>query len=94
MKQTFQVLCTVSVSHKFESLHAHVELDGEVEIHPGDEVCVLGPPINPPYGEEWVERRRVSIKRASWIERAWTRFVGYFECVELLEVSFSDRRQL
>ncbi|MEO1794556.1 MAG: hypothetical protein AAFU50_08140, partial [Pseudomonadota bacterium] len=45
------VTCRVEVSHTFESLHAHVELDGDIAIEPGDEVIVHGAPIEVPYGE-------------------------------------------
>lgn len=90
----FDVGCTVEVSHRFESLHAHVDLDGDVEVGPGDRVLVHGEPINPPYGEVVVERRWATVTRATWLERIWTRFTGSFDCVELLDVSFSDRRKL
>ena len=39
------VPCTVEVSHRFESLHAHVRFNDGSVIHPGDEVQVQGPPI-------------------------------------------------
>ncbi len=35
--------CTVEVSHKFESLHAHVRFDNGAVVYPGDEVLVQGP---------------------------------------------------
>ena len=92
--RTFDVFCTVRVSHTFENLSAHVELEGEVEIEPGDQVLVHGAPINPPYGEVQVERRRATVTRASWLERLWTRLTGDLECLSLLDVSFSDRRTL
>ena len=93
-KRTLVVPCTVEVSHTFESLHAHVTLDGEVPIHPGDHVLVHGHPINPPYGETHTERREATVTRATWIERAWTKIIGNTQCLELLDVSFSDRRVL
>jgi hypothetical protein len=91
--RAFDVDCTVSVSHCFEDLSAHVELDG-VELEPGDKVHVHGAEICPPFGERVVERRRATVTRASWLERAWTRLTGDLACLELLEVSFSDRRTL
>ena len=36
------VMCTVHVVNTFESLAAHVELDGDVKVRPGDEVLVHG----------------------------------------------------
>ncbi|OYX17826.1 MAG: hypothetical protein B7Z04_13840 [Rhodobacterales bacterium 32-66-9] len=32
------VPCTVEVSHRFESLHAHVRFDNGAVVYPGDEV--------------------------------------------------------
>lgn len=89
---TLEVSCLVTVSHTFEDLSAHVELDGDVRVLPGDKVLVHGEPINPPYGEVRVERRTATLTRASWLERAWLRATGDLDCLSLLEVSFSDRR--
>ena len=91
IRKTIETDCTVEVSHTFESLHAHVVLDGDVPIHPGDEVTVHGAPINPPYGAVTTERRRVTVKRATAVERWWTRATGDLEFMELCEFSFSER---
>lgn len=93
-ERSFEVFCTVRVSHTFEDLSAHVELDGEVEIQPGDRVQVHGAVLNPPYGQVKVERRLATVTRATWIERTWTRLTSELHCLSLLEVSFSDRRTL
>ncbi len=93
-KRKFKVGCTVEVSHTFESLHAHVHLDGDVAIYPGDQVLVHGSPIHPPYGQCQSERRTATVTRATVLERWWTQLVGNAECLELLDVSFSDRRIL
>jgi hypothetical protein len=92
--RSFDVACTVRVSHTFEDLSAHVELEGDVPIEPGDRVLVHGAAINPPYGEIQVERRQATITRATWLERTWTRLTGDLDCLSLLDVSFSDRRDL
>lgn len=92
--RAFDVLCTVYVSHTFENLSAHVELDGNIAIAPGDRVLVHGAAINPPYGETRVERRRATITRATWLERLWARISGEVQSFSLLDVSFSDRRIL
>lgn len=94
MNRSFDVFCTVRVSHTFENLSAHVELEGDVQIQPGDQILVHGAEINPPYGEVQVERRAATVTRASWLERIWTRFTGDLDCLSLLEISFSDRRTL
>ncbi|WP_425083079.1 hypothetical protein [Ruegeria profundi] len=82
--------CTVEVSHKFESLHAHVRFDNGAVIYPGDEVQVKGPEIMAPFGEIVVEQREATIIRASLLERLWTRLTGDFEVMELCEFSFSE----
>ena len=82
--------CTVEVSHKFESLHAHVRFDNGAVIFPGDEVQVKGPEIMAPFGEIVIEQREATIIRASLLERLWTRLTGDFEVMELCEFSFSE----
>ncbi|MFN3576432.1 MAG: hypothetical protein ACK4TJ_05565 [Tabrizicola sp.] len=84
------VPCTVEVSHRFESLHAHVRFDNGAVVNPGDEVLVHGAPIMAAYGEVIVERRTATITRASAIERLWTRMTGDFGFMELCEFSFSE----
>lgn len=86
--------CTVEISHKFESLHAHVRFNNGAVVHPGDEVQVQGPEIMAPFGEIVTEDRTAVITRASWIERLWTRWTGDFEVMELCEFSFSEEVRL
>lgn len=93
-RETFDVGCTVDVQNTFESLHAYVELDGEVPIYPGDEVIVHGSPVEVPYGEHYRFRRQATVRRAGWIERTWTRMTGDLEFMELCEFSFSERATL
>jgi hypothetical protein len=93
-RQTFEAPCTVEIEHSPESLHAHVELDGDIEVEPGDQVLVHDAPTDVPYGETIVVRRTATIVRAGLFERAWTRLSGNFELTELYDVSFSDRRKL
>ncbi len=92
--RSFETACTVRVSHTFESLYAHVDLDGNIPIHPGDQVLVHGAAINPPFGEIQVERRVATVTRAGLLERAWTRLTGDLDCLSLLDVSFTDRSTL
>ena len=86
--------CTVEVSHRFESLHAHVRFDNGAIVHPGDEVLVHGAPVVAAYGEVVVEQRVATITRANALERAWTRLTGDFEFMELCEFSFSEELAL
>ena len=85
-----QAPCTVEISHKFESLHAHLRLDNGAVIYPGDEVEVHGGEIMAPFGEIVIESRTATITRASAVERLWTRLTGDLEVMELCEFSFSD----
>lgn len=80
------------VSNTCHELSAAVELDGDLELGPGDSVRVHGDPINARFGETLVERRSATVVRASWLSRMWTRYTGDLGCLELLEVSFTDRR--
>ena len=82
--------CTVEISHKFESLHAHVRFNNGAVVWPGDTVEVQGPEIMAPYGEIVTEDRTAVITRASAVERLWTRLTGDFEFMELCEFSFSE----
>ena len=82
--------CTVEISHKFESLHAHVRFNNGAVVYPGDEVQVQGPEIMAPFGEIVREDREAIITRASGLERLWTRLTGDFEVMELCEFSFSE----
>jgi hypothetical protein len=91
-KVSEHVMCTVNVVNTFEQLSAHVVLDGDVKIQPGDEVLVHGSEIRVPYGETHSERREATIKRAGWVERKWTELTGDMEYMELLEFSFSEEK--
>lgn len=82
--------CTIEISHKFESLHAHVRFNDGTQINPGDEVQVHGPEIMAPFGEIVREDREATIIRASKLEQLWTRLTGDTEIMELCEFSFSE----
>ncbi len=82
--------CTVTVSHRFEELSAHVRFDNGTVVHPGDSVLVEGPEIMAPYGELIEEQRTAVITRASRLEQIWTRATGDLEFMELCEFSFSE----
>jgi hypothetical protein len=93
-RKTLDVGCTITIENTFESLHAHVELDGNIAVEPGDEVQVQGDPVVVPYGEKRVLRRTATVSRAGMIERAWTRATGDLEFMELCEFSFSSGSKL
>lgn len=91
--RTFEVPCTVEVEHSAESLHAHVQLAGDIELRPGDEVLVHGDPVVVPFGERRVFERRATVVRAGWPERQWIKFLSYLDLTELYEVGFSAGRK-
>ena len=86
-----QIACTVEVEHSNESLEAHVALDGNPDIGPGDRVRVHGDAIRLAFGEKISVRRAATWTRAGLLLRAWTRFAGHFGMAELYEVSFTGR---
>ena len=88
----FDVGCTIDIEQTHESLHAHVSLDGDIAIHPGDEVTIHGAPIKVMFGDRINLRRTATVVRAGPLKRAMTRIAGYLELTELYEVSFSDGR--
>jgi hypothetical protein len=90
----FETPCTIEVEQSHDWFHAHVELDGPVEIAAGDRVHVHGEPIRVAFGERLVERRHATVERAGRLMRAWTRLAARFELTELYEVSFTPRRTL
>lgn len=83
--------CLIEINHSPESFGAHVHLDGDPEIAPGDRVCVYGEPIDVVPGLDMQVRRRARIERATALGRAWTRMRGQFEIAELFEVSFTTQ---
>ncbi|MBC7675592.1 MAG: hypothetical protein H7173_05955 [Rhodoferax sp.] len=93
-KTAEEVPCTVEVSHRFESLHAHVRFNNGAVVYPGDEVLVHGKPVLAAYGELVIEDRTATITRASRLERLWTRMTGDLGFMELCEFSFSDEVKL
>ena len=93
-RRSIETPCTIDIEHTNEAFHAHVVLDGDVMIGPGDRVRVHGEPVRIAFGETRSERRRATIVRAGWARRLWTRLTARFLLTELYEVSFTPRRAL
>jgi len=91
---SFDVPCTLDIEHTAESLHAHVELEGGVQIEPGDKVKVHGEAIDVPFGERRTFRRTATVTRAGWTDRLWIRLTSRLELTELYDVSFTSGRKL
>ena len=90
--ETFETPCTITVEQSSEHFHAHVELDGDIAMEPGDKVRVHGAPIQIPFGTRRVFERRATVTRASPLPRTLTRIAAYFDLSELYEVSFHAGR--
>ena len=90
--EQFDTPCRIEIEQSSEHFHAHVELDGHIEIQPGDRVRVHGDPVMVAFGECAVFHRNATVQRAGALRRAWTRFAGHFEMAELYEVSFTPGR--
>ena len=93
-RRSFETDCTVRVENTFESLEAHIELDGNPDLRPGDKVKVHGDPVVVPYGQHLELRRRATVTRANAIERALARLRGDLDVFEMFEVSFTSGRTL
>jgi hypothetical protein len=94
IREKFDVPCTIEIENTFESLHAYVDLEGNISINPGDEVLVHGEPVRVPYGEKLTLRRLATVTRATAVERLWTKLIARLELTELYEVSFSSGSRL
>ena len=90
----FDTPCTIEVEHTDMHLHAHVELEGNIAINPGDTVRVHGAPIRVLFGEKMTEQRTATVSRANFIERAWMRIKGDFDLTEMYEITFSSGARL
>jgi len=93
-RSSFETPCTIEIEHTSDNFHAHVELDGEVRMEPGDRVLVHGAPIHVPFGERRVLRRSATVARASAFGRWWTKLSAALLLTELYEVSFTPRSRL
>ena len=88
------VPCEIEIERTWESLHAHVHYQREVDIAEGDEIQVLGEKIHVPFGERLRLQRTARIRHAGPLTRLWTRITAFAELMELSEFSFSSRRKL
>ena len=89
-----EVGCTITVEQTNEFFHAHLDLEEDLDIGPGDRVRVLGAPIQIAFGEKTTFRRTATVRKAGTLRRAWTRLLAQFELAELFDLSFTPRRAL
>ncbi|MBO6527097.1 hypothetical protein [Erythrobacter sp.] len=88
-RTSFDTPCHIAIEQSDEHFHAHVELEGDVAIYPGDSVHVHGAPIQIAFGERASFDRMATVTRAGPLTRAWTKIAAYFDFAELYEVSFN-----
>lgn len=91
-RDRFDTQCTIEIEHTFDNLHAHVELDGDVELGPGDQVKVHGAAVKLPFGERLTLRRPVTVWKATLFGRMWTKMKAQLELTELYEITFSSEK--
>jgi hypothetical protein len=91
-RETWETGCTIAVEHTADALHAHVELDGNVPIGPGDQVHVHGAPVRLPFGEAITLRRRATVSRAGLVAQWWTKLRAQFDLTELYEITFTSEK--
>ncbi|WP_037502393.1 hypothetical protein [Sphingomonas jaspsi] len=92
MNRRFDIPCRIAIEQSEEHFHAHVELDGDIPIYPGDRVRVHGDPVQVRFGESVIFDRMATVTRAGPLQRAWTKIAAYFDLGELYEVSFTSGR--
>jgi hypothetical protein len=88
------VPCTVEIEQTHDCFHAHLVLDGDIAIGPGDQVRLMGDPIRVAFGQSLTERRLAAVRRAGLLRRLWTVLAARFALGELYEVSFTPARTL
>jgi hypothetical protein len=88
----FDTPCRIAVEQSGAHFHAHVELEGDVAIQPGDRVRVHGDPIIVGFGESVTIERMATVQPAGPLLRAWTKLAAMGELKELYEVSFTTNR--
>lgn len=88
----FDTPCRIAVEQSDAHFHAHVELEGDVAIQPGDKVRVHGAPIIVGFGQSVLIERMATVHPAGPLLRAWTKLTAMRELKELYEVSFTTDR--
>ena len=84
--------CTIAVEHTADALHAHVELDGDIKLGPGDQVRVHGAPVRLLFGEAITLRRRATVSRAGLVAQWWTKMRAGLDLTELYEITFTSEK--
>jgi hypothetical protein len=73
------------MSHTKDDVSVEIDLDDGLFLRPGDSLSLLGEPLRPAFGEQITARCMATIERVSWPSRVWTRLVGRFSFLSLME---------
>ena len=91
-RETWETGCTIAVEHTADALHAHVELDDNAKLCPGDQVRVHGAAVRLPFGEAITLRRRATVSRAGLVAQWWTKIRANLDLTELYEITFTSEK--
>nr|WP_310523196.1 hypothetical protein [Polymorphobacter sp.] len=91
-RETWETGCTIAVEHTADALHAHVELDDNAQLGPGDQVRVHGAAVRLPFGEAITLRRRATVSRAGLLVQWWIKVRAHFDLTELYEITFTSEK--
>jgi len=94
MSRRIEIPCTLEIEQTHDCFHAHLALDGDIAIGPGDKVQLHGAPVRIAFGVKRTDRRRAPGTRAGVLRRVGSKLPARFELQELYEVSFTTRRHL
>lgn len=91
--QTVQATIDIEIEKTQDSFHAYA-IPADIELREGDEVLLHGVPSDIAFGTRLVMQCQATVRRAGFLERAWTRMSGMFELTELYEVGFQPKDQI
>ncbi|MFZ4688955.1 MAG: hypothetical protein ACOYLS_06940 [Polymorphobacter sp.] len=91
-RESWETGCTIAVEHTADALHAHVELDDNAKLGPGDQVRVHGEAVRLPFGEAITLRRRATVSRAGLVAQWWTKVRANLDLTELYEITFTSEK--
>ena len=89
-RESWETGCTIAVEHSADALHAHVDLDGDIILGPGDQVRVHGAPVQLRFGEAITLRRQATVTRAGLVMQWWARARAQFDLTDLYEITFTS----
>ena len=79
--------CVVDIEQSPESFHAYSAPE-DIQIEPGDIVVIDNPPLSIGYNEKLARECRMTVRRAGFLRRNWTKAIAVFALTQLYEVGF------